>query len=104
MGEGDRNLLGRNLLIDALADLPVPMKQTRDDMERELIINSLLSLNNDVKEILRLLKGERQTVSSRWGRFVEVEEALFEEPKNLGRIGLPCRSTRYSGRSYAVTR
>jgi DNA-binding NtrC family response regulator len=67
-------------------DLPVPLQQTRDEMERELIINSLLSLNNDVKEILRLLKGERQTVSGRWSRFVEVEEAPFEEPKNLGRI------------------
>ena len=69
-----------------VTDLPVPLKQTRDEMERELIINSLISLNNDVKEILRLLKGERQTVSERWGRFVEVEEAPFEEPKNLGRI------------------
>ncbi len=68
------------------ADLPVPLKQTRDEMERELIINSLLSLNNDVKEILRLLKGERQTVAGRWGRYVEVEEAPFEEPKNLGRM------------------
>ncbi len=67
-------------------DLPVPLYQNRDEMERELIINSLLSLNNDVKEILRLLKGERQTDSGRWGRFVEVEETPFEEPKNLGRI------------------
>lgn len=70
----------------AFADLPVPIQQTRDEMERELIINSLLSLNNDVKEILRLLKGEREPVSRRWGRYVEVEETPFEEPKDLGRI------------------
>jgi DNA-binding NtrC family response regulator len=67
-------------------DLPVHVQKTREDVERELIINSLLSLNNDVKEILRLLKGDRQQPSARWGKFVEVEETPFDEPKNLGRI------------------
>lgn len=67
-------------------DLPVPVEKTRDDMERELIINSLLSLNNDVKEILRLIGGGRRQETNSWGRFVEVEEAPVEETKDLSRI------------------
>jgi DNA-binding NtrC family response regulator len=67
-------------------DLPVPLEKTRDDMERELIINSLLSLNNDVKEILRLLRGGGIHDTDRWGRYVEVEEAPLEETKDLNRI------------------
>jgi len=67
-------------------DLPVPVEKTREDMERELIINSLLSLNIDVKEILRIIRGGRMQATNRWGRFVEVEEAPVEEMKDLGRI------------------
>ena len=67
-------------------DLPVPVERTREDMERELIINSLISLNNDVKEILRLLKGERMHSRSGWGDFLEVEEAPLDETKDLSRI------------------
>jgi DNA-binding NtrC family response regulator len=67
-------------------DLPVPVEKTREDMERELIINSLLSLNNDVKEILRYIRGGGMKTTNRWGGFVEVEEAPFEEPKDLSRI------------------
>ena len=66
-------------------DLPVPVEKTREDMERELIINSLLSLNNDVKEVLRLLRGGSQG-TSRWGSYVEVEDAPVEEAKDLSRI------------------
>jgi len=67
-------------------DLPVPVEKTREEMERELIINSLLSLNNDVKEILRLIRGEKMQATNRWGRFFEVEEAPVEETKDLSRI------------------
>jgi DNA-binding NtrC family response regulator len=67
-------------------DLPVPVEKTREEMERELIINSLLSLNNDVKEILRHIRGGGVRVANRWGGFVEVEEAPPDEPKNLSRI------------------
>ena len=67
-------------------DLPVPVEKTREEMERELIINSLLSLNNDVKEILRFIRGERMQATNRWGRFVEVEQAPVEETKDLSRI------------------
>jgi DNA-binding NtrC family response regulator len=55
-------------------------------MERELILNSLLSLNNDVKEILRLLKGEKHPVEHRWGRLVEVVEASPDETRKLDSI------------------
>jgi DNA-binding NtrC family response regulator len=67
-------------------DLPVPVEKTREDMERELIINSLLSLNNDVKEVLRLLRGERMRSGSSWGDFIEVEHAPVEETKDLSRM------------------
>ncbi len=67
-------------------DLPVPVEKTREEMERELIINSLLSLNNDVKEILHLLRGGGVHDRDRWGRYVEVEEAPLEETKDLSRI------------------
>jgi DNA-binding NtrC family response regulator len=62
------------------------VEKSREQMERELILNSLLSLNNDVKEILRLLKGERQPGEHRWGRWVEVQEADAEEPRKLDSI------------------
>jgi DNA-binding NtrC family response regulator len=61
----------------AFPDLPVHVHKTREEMERELIMNSLLSLHNDVREILHMLK-ERPGQSSspgRWGTWVEVEEA-----------------------------
>jgi DNA-binding NtrC family response regulator len=84
-GEIEKRMKGK-LEGTTFTDLPVHVQKTREDMERELIINSLLSLNNDVKEILRLLKGERQHPTARWGKFVEVEETFPEEPKDLGRI------------------
>ena len=70
----------------SFTDLPVPVEKTREDMERELIINSLLSLNNDVKEILRFIRGERVQAKNRWGGFIEVEEAPIEETKDLSRM------------------
>jgi DNA-binding NtrC family response regulator len=69
-----------------LPDLPVHVEKSREQMERELILNSLLSLNNDIKEILRILKGERQHGSRRWGKWVEVEEADADQPRKLDTI------------------
>ncbi len=66
-------------------DLPVHVQKSREQMERELILNSLLSLNNDVKEILRLLKAEAPADRG-WGRFVEVTEAPPERPRKLDTI------------------
>jgi len=83
--EIEKRLQGR-LEGRTFTDLPVPVEKTREDMERELIINSLLSLNNDVKEILHLLRGGRMPGMERGGRYVEVEEAPLEEAKDLSRI------------------
>lgn len=66
-------------------DLPVHVQKSREQMERELILNSLLSLNNDVKEILRLLKAEAPAGRG-WGRFIEVTEAPPERPRKLDSI------------------
>jgi DNA-binding NtrC family response regulator len=55
-------------------------------MERELILNSLLSLHNDVREILTLLKGGSPAAGGRWGRLVEITEAEGVEPRDLDEI------------------
>ena len=64
-------------------DLPVHVEKSREEMERELILNSLLSLHNDVKEILQILKGAQGQAVSRWGSIVEVSDAHANEPKDL---------------------
>ncbi|HSG29204.1 MAG TPA: sigma 54-interacting transcriptional regulator, partial [Candidatus Krumholzibacterium sp.] len=56
-------------------DIPVHVGRSRDQMERELIINSLLSLHTDVREILRIIKDEGAPPGAKWRRWVEVEEA-----------------------------
>jgi DNA-binding NtrC family response regulator len=70
-------------------DLPVHVHKTREELERELIMNSLLSLHNDVREILQLLR-ERpgQTYSSgKWGgAWVEVEEAGEDQHPDMNSI------------------
>ena len=83
--EIEKRLQGR-LEGRTFTDLPVPIEKTRDEMERELIINSLLSINNDVKEILRHIRGGGMRVAGRWGSYVEVEEAVPEAPKELSRL------------------
>lgn len=60
-------------------DLPVHVQKTRDQIERELIINSLFSLHSDVREILRLLRNEGIPGGEKWRRWVEVEEADKEK-------------------------
>ena len=67
-------------------DLPVHVQKSMEQMERELILNSLLSLNNDVKEILHILKGAGQEAGHRWGRWMEVEEAKMDRPQKLDTI------------------
>ena len=69
-----------------IPDLPVHVQKSREQMERELILNSLLSLNNDVKEILRILKGDRSQAGHRWGGWMEVEEAKTEHSRRLDAI------------------
>jgi len=60
-------------------DLPVHVQKTRDQIERELIINSLFSLHSDVREILRLLRDEGIPRGEKWRKWVEVEEADREK-------------------------
>jgi DNA-binding NtrC family response regulator len=55
-------------------DLPVHVQRSREDMERELIVNSLLSIHNDIKEIMRMLKEQKEGSSLNLNRFVEVRE------------------------------
>lgn len=68
-----------------IPDLPVHVRRSREDMERELIINTLLTLHNDVKEILHLLKGEVRTHYSEGilDNIMEVKEADSYRNKNL---------------------
>lgn len=78
--------LKERMQTQVLPDLPVHVQRSREEVERDLILNSLLSLNNDVKEMLRILRGEDRRAGSRWGRFVEVKEAPAEEPRDLNSI------------------
>jgi len=67
-------------------DLPVHLQRSRDEMERELILNSLLSLHNDVSEILSLLKGERLHANGRPGKWMELKDMSEEEPRDMESI------------------
>jgi DNA-binding NtrC family response regulator len=64
-------------------DLPVHVRKSRDEIEREIVLSSLLSLHNDVREILRLVRGEAPAAPPRWRGYVEVAE---EEPRNLEKM------------------
>jgi DNA-binding NtrC family response regulator len=72
----------------AFPDLPVHVNKTREEVERELIINSLLSLHNDVREILHMLREKPGQGSSpeRWGSWVEVDEAGNDQHPDLNSI------------------
>ncbi|MBN2069868.1 MAG: sigma-54-dependent Fis family transcriptional regulator [Candidatus Krumholzibacteriota bacterium] len=67
-------------------DLPIHVQRTREEMEREIILNSLLSLHTDVKEILGILKDNGVSVSGRLRNWYEVEEAGSEKGKDLDEI------------------
>jgi len=72
----------------AFPDLPVHVHKTREEMERELIMNSLLSLHNDVREILHMLKERpgQSAAPGRWGTWVEVEEAGEDQHPDMNSI------------------
>ena len=67
-------------------DLPVHVQRTREEMEREIIINSLLSLHNDVREILRILSERGIPVTGKSRNWFEVEEAGKEAGKGLDEL------------------
>lgn len=79
--------LQERLPTESFPDLPVHVHRSREEMEREIILNSLLSLNNDVKEILRILKGEESPAQKPLRKWMEVkEDAPPPEPRSLNAI------------------
>ncbi|MBN1164464.1 MAG: sigma-54-dependent Fis family transcriptional regulator [Candidatus Krumholzibacteriota bacterium] len=75
--------MAENASPQPLPDLPVHVKRSRDQLERELIMNSLLSLHKDVREILELLTRGEGPVPGRWKNWVEVKEAGSENVRDL---------------------
>jgi DNA-binding NtrC family response regulator len=71
---------------EAFPDLPVHVQRSRDEVERELILSSLLSLHNDIREVLDILRGRGGPERGRWREWVEVKEAQSEDPRDLRRI------------------
>ncbi len=69
-----------------IPDLPVHVQKSKEDIERELILNSLLHLHNDVREILNILQGERGREIPSWGRWVEVSEKREKSTRDLKSI------------------
>ena len=74
--------------LKAFPDLPIHVHKTREEVERELIINSLLSLHNDVREILHMLrdKAGQSSTPGRWDTWVEVEEADENQHPDMNSI------------------
>ena len=72
----------------AFPDLPVHVHKTREDVERELIMNSLLSLHNDVREILHMLRERpgQGSAPGRWDAWVEVEQAGEDQHPDMNSI------------------
>jgi DNA-binding NtrC family response regulator len=70
----------------AFPDLPVHIEKSREEMERELIINSLLALHNDVREILRLLNEKSRERPMNTGRWIEISNNMEEKFKDLNSI------------------
>jgi DNA-binding NtrC family response regulator len=67
-------------------DLPVHVPKNKEEVERELILTSLLSLNNDIKEVLRIIRGERVPEGGTWRGMVEVKEGDGGKPRNLEKM------------------
>jgi DNA-binding NtrC family response regulator len=67
-------------------DLPVHVPKSREEVERELILNSLLSLHNDIKEVLGILRGERAPGGAPRRGLVEVKEFDGAKPRNLEKM------------------
>ena len=78
--------LKEKLIAQTFPDLPVHVQKSREEVERELILSSLLSLHNDIREILGMLKGAGAPARGRWREWVEVKEASPEEPRDLARM------------------
>jgi len=74
--------LKERIINETAPDLPVHVTRSRDEIERELILNSLLTLHNDVKEILNILKGTYERSVSRWNNVIEVTDSQVE-PRDL---------------------
>jgi DNA-binding NtrC family response regulator len=77
--------LKEKMVNQAYPDLPVHVQKSKEDVERELILNSLLSLHNDLREVLRIVRGESAPVAGKWRGWVEVKEAQ-EKPGNLEKL------------------
>jgi DNA-binding NtrC family response regulator len=67
-------------------DLPVHVPKSRDEVEREIILNSLLSLHNDLREVLGILKGEGISPGGKWRGWVEVKQAEEAETYSLEKM------------------
>jgi DNA-binding NtrC family response regulator len=67
-------------------DLPVHVPKGKEDIERELILTSLLSLHNDLKEVLRILRGEKIPEIGKWRELVEIREVDGAKPRNLEKM------------------
>ncbi|MBN1885607.1 MAG: sigma-54-dependent Fis family transcriptional regulator [Candidatus Krumholzibacteriota bacterium] len=77
-----RTRLEERMSTQSVPDLPVRVEKSREEMERELIINSLLSLHNGVREILGILRGDAAPRRA-WGRWTEVPDARDEQARDL---------------------
>jgi DNA-binding NtrC family response regulator len=74
--------LKEKMVNQSFPDLPVHVQKSKEEVERELILNSLLSLHNDLREVLRILKGDTARAGAKWRGWVEVKQA-GEAPGNL---------------------
>jgi len=80
------NRLKEKTSAQAFPDLPVHVPKSREEVERELVLNSLLSLHNDLKEVLRILRGEQAPEGGKWRGLVEVQEVYGAKPRNLEKM------------------
>ncbi|HMA76034.1 MAG TPA: sigma-54 dependent transcriptional regulator [Candidatus Krumholzibacteriaceae bacterium] len=81
-----QNRLDEESQQQAFPDLPVHVQKSREEMEKDLIINSLLSLHRDVREILRLLNEKEEKTNLGAGRWIEVNDNMEEKFKDLNSI------------------
>ncbi len=72
--------------VDPFPDLPVHVQRSREEVERELILSSLLSLHNDIREVLDILRGRGGPERGRWREWVEVKEAPSDDQRDLRRL------------------
>jgi DNA-binding NtrC family response regulator len=63
-----------------MAQLPIPLHRAKDEVEREMIYASILSLHSDVREILEILRDQRR--NGPWDGLREVQPIPGEEGIN----------------------